>query len=128
MTKKKTIRPLTAVQKKAVKQQIKKATTFTPEEVLNAIKQEPFGKLAVQVTVDTMWGNFLDTFISQFKPAPDDTPESFKARMEGLRKAVDNTMQKDVATYWYTLGTRHEAVLKAYVLGEEQTNEGKVGQ
>lgn len=116
---------LSKKEQEQLKEQIIKLSNVTPEELIQQVKESPDGVIAAKACCSMLF----DKYFAQYLPAPargDMSDEDYQAQMqsyENIRQSV-----RDIALYWYIVGTNHTKHAEELIKLLENNPEGQSNQ
>ena len=97
---------MTEKEREALRREIKQLSEISPEELVEMLRKDQNGQLAVSVTLDALWPKFRETFdIHMPKKAPGTSQKQYEASLENYRQWTKR--MKGIAKFWYLCGTVH---------------------
>jgi len=98
---------LTRKERQQIRKMITAASTFSIDELAAAIREQPKGKLAIQVMVESLWDKFRAEM--RIEPPVRRLEMSLKEWKEEEAAYMRWTHQmKSAAAFWYLCGMMHE--------------------
>ena len=98
---------LTRKERKEMREKLSSISEVTPEELIELVRKDANGQLAVNVLLDALWPKFKQAFQIAMPAKSIGTPDKvYQQQLESYRKWTAGI--KSIARYWYIAGMQHE--------------------
>lgn len=102
---------MTRKERQELREKLSGIAHITPEQIIEALRKEPKGQLAMNLLMDALWPNFKDAFkIGMPAKAPGTNEQQYQKRLQQYREWTRGI--KSIARYWYLAGLNHKQNMK----------------
>jgi len=101
------VKDLTKKERQELRKRLEEISKISNEELIDMVRQEPDGQLAVSVLLDALWPKFRDLFkIGMPAKGKGVSDAQYQKQLADYREWTKGI--KNIAKYWYCAGMKHK--------------------